>query len=158
MNKLWRYGAIILGFFACVSVSYANEVYHSVVGYWQTMDPQTHKPDSIVRIWENHQGKFEGKIVKIFLENGHKTSDVCHACTQPHFKNKPILGLKIIWGFVQAGPGFYKNGHILDPVKGDIYKCHMSLKNDGKVLDVHGYIGIPLFGRSVTWYRVHPIG
>jgi uncharacterized protein (DUF2147 family) len=147
----------IISIFVFVTFAQAAEVNSSVVGYWQTMDPQTHKPDSIVRIWENHTGIYEGKIVKIFKENGHKITDVCKVCTGIN-KDKPIMGMHIIWGFHKAGPGFYTGGKVLDPTKGATYKCHMTLKNKGNVLDVHGYIGIPLFGRSATWYRVHPMG
>jgi uncharacterized protein (DUF2147 family) len=41
----------------------------------------------------------------------------------------------------------------LDPDEGEVYKCRIALLEDGRKLDVHGYIGIPLFGRSQTWIR-----
>ncbi len=155
--KLLKVFTIIIGLFAFIGITVANEVNDSVVGYWQTMDPQTHKADSIIRIWKTRNAQYEGKIVKIFLENAHKTTDRCVKC-EGNLHNTPILGLHIIWGFHQQGPGFYTDGQVLDPTKGSIYKCHMTLKNNGSVLDVHGYIGIPLFGRTATWYRVHPLG
>jgi uncharacterized protein (DUF2147 family) len=58
----------------------------------------------------------------------------------------------ILRGVRQSGDG-YSAGQILDPDEGEVYKCRIALLEDGRKLDVHGYIGIPLFGRSQTWIR-----
>jgi uncharacterized protein (DUF2147 family) len=52
----------------------------------------------------------------------------------------------------QDGDG-YDGGRILDPANGKTYKSKMSLADGGKKLDVRGYIGMPLFGRTQTWLR-----
>ena len=46
------------------------------------------------------------------------------------------------------------NGYIIDPKNGEIYHCKMTIDPDGNTLQVRGYIGIPLFGRTQTWTRI----
>ena len=45
-------------------------------------------------------------------------------------------------------------GMILDPAKGSSYKLILKTTDGGKKLDVRGYIGSPMFGRTQTWIRV----
>jgi uncharacterized protein (DUF2147 family) len=47
----------------------------------------------------------------------------------------------------------YAGGQILDPDEGQVYKCRIALRDGGRKLEVRGYVGIPLFGRSQTWMR-----
>jgi uncharacterized protein (DUF2147 family) len=47
----------------------------------------------------------------------------------------------------------YTGGEILDPDNGKVYKSKLSLGDGGKKLNVRGYIGISMFGRSQTWVR-----
>ena len=48
----------------------------------------------------------------------------------------------------------YTDGKILDPENGKIYNCKMQLNEAGDELEVRGYIGISLIGRSQIWKRV----
>lgn len=125
---------------------------HGVVGFWKTIDDHTHKPRSIVEIYEK-DSKIFGKIVKVFPHEGNK--DLCEVCPDD-FKNKPILGLQFMWDLKPAGQNLnkYEGGKILDPSNGSIYRSKIALAKDGKTLEVRGYIGISLFGRSQTWERV----
>jgi uncharacterized protein (DUF2147 family) len=66
-------------------------------------------------------------------------------------KNK-ILGMDMLWGFTFKD-NEWVGGHIYDPDSGDTYKCKMWLKSDDK-LNVRGFVGVPLFGRSEIWTRV----
>jgi uncharacterized protein (DUF2147 family) len=71
-------------------------------------------------------------------------------------QNKPIEGLANIWGLQQdsENPLKWIDGQILDPKNGKSYHCQMTLSEDGKELSVHGYVGVPLFGRTQTWSRI----
>lgn len=121
-----------------------------ILGNWQTIDADTHKPSSLIYIWK-HNGKYFGKIAKIYKEHGHKTTDRCVKCTGFRH-NKPMLGLEIIRHMV-AESGHWGDGLILDPRNGKEYHARMWLENGGRELHVRGYIGIPLFGRTDVWYR-----
>ena len=48
----------------------------------------------------------------------------------------------------------YEGGDILDPENGKIYKCKMTLNPNGNDVEVRGFIGISLIGRSQHWKRV----
>ena len=61
--------------------------------------------------------------------------------------------MTILWGLTAAG-SVWKGGEILDPDNGKTYRCKMTLSDDGKELNVRGYIGISLIGRTQTWHRL----
>lgn len=67
-------------------------------------------------------------------------------------RNKPLLGLEILKEFVFEG-GKWTDGTIYDPQTGKTYSCILSLKENGQ-LNIRGYIGISLIGRSESWRRV----
>ncbi|MDO7744042.1 MAG: DUF2147 domain-containing protein, partial [Pedobacter sp.] len=49
--------------------------------------------------------------------------------------------------------GKWTDGKIYDPKSGKTYSCNMNIKDNGQ-LNMRGYIGISLIGRSETWKRV----
>ena len=75
----------------------------------------------------------------------------CEMC-EGEDKNKPVLGLVIIKGLKKKGD-FFEGGKITDPKNGKSYQCKMNLEGKDKLI-VRGYIGISLFGRSQTWFRI----
>lgn len=124
----------------------------SAIGFWKTIDDKTHKVSSIIQIWEDKKThELRGKIYNIIPEHGHKVTDRCVACHGKE-KNKPMLGLQIIRGMTLRN-GKYRGGRILDPRNGKEYHATMRLKDHGMLLQLRGYIGIPLFGKTTTWYR-----
>lgn len=68
-------------------------------------------------------------------------------------RDKPILGLVILRGFKADGDKFWSGGTIYDPRDGKTYSCNMTLTEPDK-LDIRGYVGISLFGRTTSWSRV----
>ncbi|HEX2252200.1 MAG TPA: DUF2147 domain-containing protein [Thermoanaerobaculia bacterium] len=68
-------------------------------------------------------------------------------------RDRPILGLPILTGFTYAGDGEWTGGTIYDPANGKTYKARLHLKGTD-TLDVRGYVGVPLLGRTTTWRRV----
>lgn len=119
----------------------------SVEGVWTTIDDNTGKPRGQVELYRVGD-ELRGKVVSI-LDPEAKHS--CHACPQP-FTDKPVVGLEFMWGLTEKD-GIWQNGQILDPKTGDIYKSRVVISDDGKSLDVRGYTGFTLLGRSQTWLR-----
>ena len=48
----------------------------------------------------------------------------------------------------------FEGGDILDPNNGKVYQVKLKLIDGGAKLEVRGYIGISLLGRTQTWIRV----
>lgn len=120
------------------------------IGVWKTIDDETGKPKSLVRISESN-GELRGKIEKLFREAGEEQNPKCDKC-EGSLKDQPILGMTIITGMKKDGDE-YNGGQILDPANGKVYRSKMSVIDGGKKLDVRGYIGVPLLGRTQTWIR-----
>ena len=55
--------------------------------------------------------------------------------------------MTILWGLKKDGEQ-YDDGQILDPASGKTYSANMKLIEDGQKLEVRGYIGFALMGRS----------
>ena len=122
------------------------------VGLWKTVDDNTKKEKSLVRIVET-DGVFTGKVEKIIDPDAPKDA-VCKDCTDER-KDKPILGMTIIRGVKATDTkAVFEGGDILDPNNGKVYKVKLTVTDNGAKLDVRGYIGMPLLGRTQTWSRV----
>jgi uncharacterized protein (DUF2147 family) len=65
----------------------------------------------------------------------------------------PLLGLNNLLGFSYKEKGEYSGGTIYDPENGNTYNCVINLE-DENTIQVRGYIGVQLFGRTDTWKRV----
>ena len=134
--------------FLFVTVAGIFSAQAQVTGKWKTIDDKTGEAKSIVEIYEQN-GKYYGKVVEIL--NPAKKKAKCVNC-QGADKDKPIEGLVIIKGLEKDGDE-YTDGEILDPSKGKLYSCTISMDGKDK-LEVRGYMGISLLGRSQTWHRV----
>jgi uncharacterized protein (DUF2147 family) len=123
----------------------------TAVGLWEQVDEKTGKPESWFKITERN-GVYQGNIVKIFFKPGEDENWVCDKCEGDE-RGKPVLGLALIKGMQRNGDSF-ENGTIMDPRDGAVYRALMKLSPDGKQLEVRGYLGISLFGRSQIWNRL----
>lgn len=122
----------------------------SPAGVWKSIDDKTKKERSIIRITEV-DGEFKGVVEKLFDQPGDDPAHLCKECKGER-KDKPIVGMTILWGLKKDGD-IWAGGEILDPHNGKTYRCKMTLSDDGKSLNVRGFIGISLIGRSQTWWR-----
>jgi uncharacterized protein (DUF2147 family) len=121
----------------------------SPVGLWKTIDDETQKEKSFVRITEEG-GVLTGKIEKLL--DPAKQDSKCDKCTDAR-KDQPVLGMTILDG-VKKNPGepYWDGGHILDPNNGKVYKVRLTPQPDGKTLQVRGFIAF--FYRNQIWHRV----
>lgn len=121
--------------------------------------------DKIVGLWEVGSGKarvkifaygekFAGKIVWLkepnYPEGGPK---VDRNNPDESLRTKPLLGFTNLTGFEAKGNGKYEGGTIYDPENGSTYNCVIEMTDDN-TLEVRGYIGVALFGRTDVWKRV----
>jgi uncharacterized protein (DUF2147 family) len=146
MRQLMKAGLIAMMF--AMPAAWAQNA--SPAGVWKTIDDETGKPKSLVRITEEN-GVLSGKIEKLFRPADQDQNPKCTACEGAR-KDQPIIGMTILSGLKKDG-NEYTGGEILDPTKGKTYKSKAALKDNGSKLEVRGYIGAPMFGRSQTWVR-----
>lgn len=119
--------------------------------------------DPIERLWYNDEksakiqvykavdGKYYGKIVWLKEPNrdGKPKLDINN--NDKKRRNDPVMGLLILKEFKKDGDSHYEDGTIYDPKNGKTYSCKMTL--DGDKLNVRGYIGFSLIGRTTTWTK-----
>ncbi|MBT9484874.1 DUF2147 domain-containing protein [Sediminibacterium sp.] len=120
----------------------------AIIGVWKTGDG-----NAMVRIYKNGE-KFQGKIVWLKEPNDPETGkpklDKNHS--EEANRTRPILGLVNIWGFSFKEKNIWDEGNIYDPKNGNTYSCTMKLIN-ANTLEIRGFIGVSLIGRTDTWTR-----
>ncbi len=121
----------------------------------------TRAQDQIEKVWYNQEktskiqvykakdGKFYGKIVWLSepLKNGKPKVD--EENPDKAKRAQPIVGLVILRGLKKDGDKEYSDATIYDPKNGKTYSCKITYK--GNKLDLRGYVGISLIGRTSTW-------
>lgn len=126
---------------------------------------QSVESDAIVGVWETGSGKARVKVDKsgeVFFgrivwlkepnnEQGKPKTDKNNP--DEALRSKPLLGYRMLDKFTYAGNKTWENGTIYDPENGSTYSCTMTL-TDENTLEVRGFIGVSLFGRTDVWKRV----
>jgi uncharacterized protein (DUF2147 family) len=123
----------------------------SPAGRWKTIDDKSGKPKSIMNIVMKGD-TLVATIDSLYREPGEDPDPVCDKCTGWR-NNKKTKGLTITDAMVKH-KNEWSGGHITDPNNGKTYRCIMKLRDNGTRLEVHGYIGFALIGRSQYWQRI----
>lgn len=121
------------------------------VGTWHTIDDETHLPKGEVHISEK-DGILTGVIGR-GLRDDPKAKTICDLCKDDR-KNQTIVGMEFIRNLKREGNKnlWAGGGKILDPNNGKEYTLEMVPIEEGKKLQVRGYIGP--FYRTQIWLRV----
>jgi uncharacterized protein (DUF2147 family) len=142
---------------AWTGAAWAEEAADRCLGMWYTGKSK----DTKIQIYKGEDGKINGKIVWFkdpnYGEGDAEAGKPLRDRENPDEskRNRPLLGLNMIQGFTLDEKGMWSGGTIYDPEEGKTYKCVMKLADDdNNTLNVRGYIGVPAFGRTVTWLRV----
>ena len=120
----------------------------SPIGAWKTIDDATGKEKALVRITEAG-GVLTGKIEKLF--DATKQDSKCEECTDSR-KGQPVIGMTILRN-VKKGEAHWEGGDILDAANGKVYRVRMTPSTDNQSMEVRGYVGTPMFGRTQKWVR-----
>jgi uncharacterized protein (DUF2147 family) len=131
----------------------ASQAQPTPVGLWKTIDDRTSQERSLVRIVESG-GVLTGTVEKR-LDPDARPEDACGKCPGDR-KDKPVLGLEVLRDVRRSAeaPERWDGGQILDPEEGRTYKVRLTPLDAGGRLEVRGYVGAPLFGRTQVWIRV----
>lgn len=68
-------------------------------------------------------------------------------------KTAPLMGLNLLKDFVFDGETKWEKGTIYDPENGKTYSCKITMVDNDK-LDVRGFVGISMLGRTQVWIRI----
>ena len=121
----------------------------SPVGTWNTIDDETKKPKSVVRITET-DGVISGTVENIV--DPAKQDSKCDECASDDpRKGKPVIGMTILTGLKKDGDNVYSGGNILDPNNGKTYNAKVTVIEGGKKLEMRG--SILFIGRTQIWIR-----
>lgn len=130
------------------SFSTAEDNPDAIVGVWKTGEG-----NALVRIYKNGD-TYQGKVVwlkePVDPETGKPKVDKNHP--DEASRTRPVLGLINIWGFKYIEKNKWDEGNIYDPKNGNTYSCTIKMINSN-TLEVRGYIGVALIGRTDTWTR-----
>ncbi len=121
--------------------------------------------DDLVGLWEPSSGKgrvkierigdkYYGKVVWLRepIDPETKQKKVDKNNPDPALKVRPRLGLRVIKNFTFAN-GIWEDGTIYDPENGSTYNSKIEMK-DKNTIELRGYIGTPMFGRTDVWKRM----
>jgi uncharacterized protein (DUF2147 family) len=121
--------------------------------------------DDIVGVWLTGSGKAHVKIDKVgnyYFGRIAWLKEPLNELGKPKLdknnedvtkRNKAIMGMQLLGGFEWKNDNLWDNGNIYDPENGIMYKCKIDLDNF-TTMNVRGFIGISLFGRTDIWKRV----
>lgn len=134
-------------------LSWSAHAQMSPVGLWRSIDDESKQPKAEIRITQKTAGGLSG-VVEKGLQNNPNTDPNCNLCTDDR-KGQPKIGMEIIRGGQQSdGKAVWEGGKILDPENGKNYSLRLTPIDGGKKLEVRGFIGAPILGRTQTWIRV----
>lgn len=147
----FTFSGIYLSLFIVFSAAYSSDTL-SPGGRWRTFDNKTGKPKSIVSIVLKGD-TLVAFIDSLYLEPGEVVDSVCDKCSGWR-KGKKIRGLVITDAMIKHG-NKWSGGSIIDPDCGKVFNCIIKIQDSGRILEVRGFIGIPLAGRSQYWHRIN---
>lgn len=129
-----------------------------------TVAAWANNPDAVLGVWKNGEGtgmvqiykkgeKYFGRIVWLKVANdeaGKPRADINNP--EENLRTRPLKGLENLREFVFKGDNKWEEGRIYDPKNGNDYTCEMKLV-DENTLEVRGFIGVSMFGRTDVWKR-----
>jgi uncharacterized protein (DUF2147 family) len=130
--------------------SVASAESRTPVGLWTTVSDVTGEATSTVRITLKN-GELLGRIEKLIRKPGEDPNPLCTECPDEK-KDQPVQGLTILWG-LKNDDDEWNGGFVLDPDDGRTYRSELRVTDDNRKLEVRGYIGFSLFGRTQVWIR-----
>ena len=146
MMRSFRNAALLVSIFISLALP-AEDFMRSIEGVWLSADGTG---------WIEIELGPDGPVGRIAGSpddpDKERPSDLDELNPDPALRERPLMGLAIMDGFTSGSGGKWKNGRIYDPNSGKTYKCKLT-QVDSNTLELRGYIGISLLGRTEQWTR-----
>ena len=146
MQGILKFGSQVL-IFLLVSSPLFSQNADAILGVWKSGEGT-----GMVQIYKKAD-KYFGKVVWLKVPNepdGKPRTDVNNP--DEKLRTRPLKGLENLREFNFKGENLWEEGRIYDPKTGNDYACVMKMV-DENTLEVRGYIGVSLFGRTDVWKR-----
>lgn len=120
----------------------------AIIGEWYNQEK-----DAVINITKSENNTFQGQIVWMLNpndENGNPKTDPLNP--EEELRSRSRMGMTIMYNFQFDGENVWDEGEIYDPKSGNTYSGTMTLTSENK-LDLRGYVGLPIFGRTSNWSR-----
>ncbi len=138
---------LLMAFVLFMSFAASAQNADAITGVWWNAE-KTAK----VQVYEQ-DGKYFGKIIELVEPNENGKPKMDKENPNNKLKSRPLKGLVILTALEYDEDNEYEDGEIYDPKSGKTYSCNAKLVNKDQ-LDLRGYIGFSLIGRTSTWTRV----
>lgn len=147
--------------FACMVLLTSAAVYaqsgDGILGVWNNQEK-----DAKIEIYKCGE-KYCGRIVWLkeptypagSTDGMPGTQKLDHNNPDLTLRKAPVIGLQIVHDFAFTGDNLWKDGKVYDPKNGRTYSGKMTLVSPNQ-LNLRGYIGISLLGRTAVWTRWQP--
>ncbi len=146
MQSIFKFGSQVL-IFLLVSSPLFSQNADAILGVWKSGEGT-----GMVQIYKKAD-KYFGKVVWLKVPNepdGKPRTDMNNP--DEKLRSRPLKGLENLREFNFKGENTWEEGRIYDPKTGNDYACVMKMV-DENTLEVRGYIGVSLFGRTDVWKR-----
>mgnify|MGYP000388960045 CR=1 FL=1 len=135
--------ALFMGLFSFAQQTNSD----AIIGSWFNQEK-----DGVVEIYKSGS-TYSGKIVWMKTpndENGNPKVDELNP--NKDLQSRQRMGMEIMYNFKLEEDKVWSNGEIYDPKSGKTYSGTITLK-DENTLNLRGYVGLPIFGRTAVWTR-----
>jgi uncharacterized protein (DUF2147 family) len=141
-SRVW-FAAIAWLLFAASSFAAHTD---DVVGVWLNQEG-----DGLIRI-ERDGTSYRGTIIGApeGTRKDPNARDVNNP--DPELRDRRLVGMVLMAGYTFDGKSSWLGGWIYDPDVGKQYKARMTLTGPD-TLEIRGYIGVPVLGRTEVWTR-----
>lgn len=140
--------AVGIGFMVFTLTLSAQMESEAMLGVWETGNGKAR-----IKV-DKTQDKYNGRIVWLREPNNEEGKPkVDKNNPDEKLRTKPLLGYSLLKNFSFVEKKVWDAGTIYDPETGSTYSCTITM-TDVNTLDVRGYIGLSLFGRTDVWKRV----
>ena len=147
---------LLLSFLLCftAAAAIAQSPADKIIGTYYVKDDQSPE-EAKIRIYKTTNGTYAGRMVWVknpTFKDGTPKRDIMNP--DPKKRDTPADQIQMLSHFTyDAAKNAWVDGFIYDPVHGKTYKCKMWFGDD-KTLKIRGYIGVPAFGRTMSWTKV----
>lgn len=124
---------------------FAQNAGDKILGTWLNEEK-----DGKIEIYKNGN-KYYGKLIwgkNMYEPDGSSRTDIKNP--DPKLRQRKLQDLVLLTNF-SYDDGEWEGGKIYDPKSGKTYSCVMKFK--GSILQIKGYIGITLLGRTTVWTK-----